>query len=147
MTIALIAAGVVAFLALDAYVIWRVFGSGNGANAHATVSAPGEATVQLPAGKVKLTYQERAYSPQPSGCIEFWAPPGLQVAISPGEGRAPLDLRRAGGHGAQTVAGWLPGGPRSRVTLGEVEVPTAGRYVVKVSGGGRGAQPQVLLGR
>jgi hypothetical protein len=146
MTIALIAAGVIAFLAFDAFVMWKVFGSGNGADSHGRVSAPGEATLQLPAGKVKLSYQEHKYSHQ-TGRIEFDPPQGMQVAITPGEGRAPLDLERAAHHQAQTVASWLPGGPRSRVTLGHVEVPETGTYMVKVSGGGRGPRPQVLLGR
>jgi hypothetical protein len=147
MTIALIAAGVVAFLAFDTYVMWKVFGSGNRSAVYGSVAAPGEATLELPAGKAKLTYQESVYSSQSSSPIRFWAPDSLEVSISGGPSGRELDLNLKGDGPKQTVAGWLPGGPRSRVRLGYVEVPAAGRYSVKVSGGGKGPRPQVLLGR
>jgi hypothetical protein len=146
MTIALIAAAVVVFLAFDAYLLWRLFGSGNRDAIHGVVSAPGEATLQLPAGTARVTYQESVHSPSGGGRIAFDPPAGLQVAITSRAGGVPLELRPRGGRQAQTIVSWLPGGPRSRVFLGEVEIPLPGTYAVQVTGG-RGVRPQILLGR
>jgi hypothetical protein len=55
---ALIVLGVVAFLAVDAYVLYRVFAGRRSADDYGSVSVPGEIQVILPAGKVKLSYQE-----------------------------------------------------------------------------------------
>lgn len=146
MTIALIAGGVVLFLAFLAWLMWRIFGSGSRNATHGTVSAPGQTTLELPAGRVKLTYQESVYATQ-SGVIEFWVPDDLEISVLSTARGTPLALKEKSAHQAQTIAGWLPGGPRSRVTIGHVDVPAAGHYSVTVSGGGAGPRPQVLVGR
>ena len=149
MTIALIVAGVVVFLVVDAYLLWRIFGGGNRDAAYGTVPAPGQATVELPAGRVKVVYQEKVTSRGggDSGPIEFWAPADLDLAVASEASGEPVALEPAGGHHAQSIAGFLPGGPRSRVRVGHLAVPAAGRYRVTVSGGGTGPEPAVLLGR
>src|SRR5690242_10214995 len=55
MVIALIAIGVIAFLAIDAYVIFRVFKSRASAGDYGMFMVPGESTVTVPAGKLKVS--------------------------------------------------------------------------------------------
>jgi hypothetical protein len=149
MTVALIVIGVVAFVALDVYLFWRFFGSGNRDALHGNVPAPGHAQLKLPAGRVKLTYQELKHSSSGGehDPIQFWVPADLEITIAPAVGGDPLTVERAGGHSAQSVAGFLPGGPRSRVKIGHVEVLAEGHYLVTVSGPAEGVTPSVLVGR
>jgi hypothetical protein len=50
MTAALIAIGVIAFLAIDAYILYRVFASRASADDYGRFMVPGETTVTVPAG-------------------------------------------------------------------------------------------------
>ena len=147
MVVALIVIGVIAFLAIDAYVLWRLFGSGNRKAVYGSIPVPGQATFTLPAGRVKLTYQESVHAGGggEDSPIDFYPPPDFELAITPAAGGAPLELRQRG-TSAQTVAAWFPGGPRSHTVLGSVEVE-AGDYVVRVrSSAGGLVEPVVLVG-
>jgi hypothetical protein len=148
MVVALIVVGVIVFLAIDAYILWRVFGGGSRDARYGAVPAPGEATLDLPAGKVKLTYQEAVHSSGGGeGSIDFDVPNGLIATLTPVAGGAALALRPATGHNAQTIASFFPGGPRSRVRMGSVEVPAPGEYVLRVEGDLAGrTRPTVLAG-
>lgn len=149
MTTALIVAGVIAFIVVDVLVFWRFFGRGNRDAAYGSVAAPGETTLELPAGKVKVTYQESRKAPSRGSAMlpHFPVPEDLDVSLSSSAAnRAAVELQRDGRR-VMAVPGFFPGGPFSRVTVGHVDIPAAGRYAVNVSGGGAGPRPQVLLGR
>ena len=146
MVIALIVLGVIVFLAIDVYVLWRLFGSGNRSAAYGSIRVPGEVTLTLPAGKVKLTYQESVHSAGGGeSSIDFYPPADFELAITPAAGGAPLELRQRG-TSAQTVSAWFPGGPRSSTVLGSVEVE-AGDYVVRAQSYAQDlVEPVVLVG-
>ena len=146
MVIALIVLGVIVFLAIDVYVLWRLFGSGNRSAAYGSIRVPGEVTLTLPAGKVKLTYQESVHSAGGGeSSIDFDPPADFELAITPAAGGAPLELRQRG-TSAQTVSAWFPGGPRSSTVLGSVEVE-AGDYVVRAQSSAQDlVEPVVLVG-
>jgi hypothetical protein len=149
MVVALIVVGVIVFLAVDAYIMWRIFLGGSRAARYGSVAAPGEATLNLPAGTVKLTYQEAVHSfgGGEHGPIDFYVPDVLRLTLVPAAGGSPLELRPDRGHHAQTIASFLPSGPRSRVRIGTVEVPAAGEYVLRAEGDLAGAtEPTVLAG-
>lgn len=79
MVAALIAIGVIAFLALDAYILYRVFASRKSVGDYGSFPVPGETTVTVPAGKLKISYRE-AYKASSSGdTIDFGVPDTLQV--------------------------------------------------------------------
>jgi hypothetical protein len=148
MVIALIVLGVIVFLAIDVYVLWRLFGSGNRSSTFASIPVPGETTLTLPAGRVKFTYQESVHvgGGGEGSPIDFYPPADFELAITPAAGGAPLQLRQRG-TSAQTVAAWFPGGPRSQTVLGSVEVE-AGDYVVHARSSAEGlVEPIVLVGR
>jgi hypothetical protein len=146
MVVALIVIGVIVFLAIDAYVLWRLLGSGNRSAAYGSIAVPGEATLTLPAGRVKFTYQESVHATGGGeSSIDFYAPADFELAVSPAAGGAALELRQRG-TSAQTAAAWFPGGPRSRTVLGSVEVE-GGDYVVRVRSSAEGlVEPVVLVG-
>jgi hypothetical protein len=147
MVVALVVIGVVLFLAVDVWILWRVFGGGNRAARYGSTPAPGETTLELPEGRLRLTYQESVHSGGGEGTIDFDAPAGLNVTVTPISGGAALELKQARGHNASTIAAFLPGGPRSRVRIGTVEVPAAGRYVLRAEGDLAGTtDPTVLAG-
>src|SRR3954470_4147 len=81
MVIALIAVGVIAFLAIDAYIILRVFRSRASRDDYGTFMVPGEGTVTVPAGKLKLSYQEEYKAKSDEDTIYFGVPDQLQVSV------------------------------------------------------------------
>jgi hypothetical protein len=147
-TIGLIAVGVVAFLALDAIILWKIFGGGNRVAAYGSIPAPGQTTLNLPAGPVRVTYQESRRAPDRGSEVlpDFPVPEGLEVSLSSAAGEVPIEARWMR-QSTQAVPSWFPGGPYSRVTVGHAEIPADGFYTVEVSGGGSGPHPKVLLGR
>ena len=99
MSAALIAIGVIAFLAIDAYVIYRVFGSRASADDYGSFMVPGEASVTLPAGgKLKISYQEEYTAPGGEGSIEFYVPKELQIQVT-GPSGDQLDIKGPGFRG------------------------------------------------
>jgi hypothetical protein len=143
-TAALIAIGVIAFLALDAYILYRVFASRAAADDYGMFMVPGETTVTLPAGKLRISYQEEYTAGGDEDSIDFGTPDALQVTITGPSGKAlEIDGPGFGGMGASlnTGRGW------SRALVGTVQIPEPGSYTVtagpQIEGG---VEPKILLG-
>jgi hypothetical protein len=145
MTTALIVIGVIAFFAIDAYIIFRVLRRHRAADDYATFSVPGEATVAVMDGKLRLTYQESYAAPSHDKDIDFGVPASLEVEVT-GPAEEPVEINPYGfmGSGQQlTVAG-----NTSRALIGTIEVSSPGTYVVKASGAPDDAvEPQILIGK
>ena len=145
MVVALIAIGVIAFLAIDAYVIYRVFASRATADDYGRFMVPGEAAVTLPAGgKLKISYQEEYTAPGGEGTIEFYVPNELQIVVTGPSGQ-PLEIKGPGFHGmgqsANTGRGW------SRTLVGTVDISDPGEYKVSAQPAVEGVEPKILLGK
>jgi hypothetical protein len=145
MVVALIAIGVIAFLAIDAYVIYRVFKSRASADDYGRFMVPGEATVTLPArGKLKISYQEEYVAPGGEGMIEFYVPDALNIEVR-GPSGEPVEIRGPGfrgtGQSADTGRGW------SRTLVGTVQITEPGDYTVTAGPAVEGTEPKILLGK
>lgn len=145
MTAALIAIGVLAFLAIDAYVIYRVFKSRAAADDYGMFMVPGEASVTLPAGsRLKISYQEQYTAPGGEGSIEFYVPKDLRIEVSGPSGEQ-LEIKGPGfggmGQSADTGRGW------SRTLVGTVEATEPGDYTVTAGPAVEGVEPKILLGK
>jgi hypothetical protein len=144
-TAALIVIGVIAFLALDAYILHRVFASRAAADDYGAFPVPGETTVALPTGKLKIYYQEEYTAPSSGDSIDFGTPAALQVHIAGPDGN-PVELKGPGfrgmGQSLNTGRGW------SRALVGTVEITQPGSYRVgagpEIEGG---VEPKILLGK
>jgi hypothetical protein len=145
MTVALIVIGVIAFLAIDAYVIYRVLRRHRAADDYATFTVPGEATVAAMDGSIRLTYQESYAAPTVDESIQFGVPATLDVEVTGPAGEA-VEIKGPGFRGmgqSLTVTG-----NTSRALIGTVEVSSPGTYVVKASGAPETAvEPQILVGK
>ena len=145
MTGVLIAIGVIAFLAVDAYIIYRVFASRASRDDYGTFPVPGETTVTLPAGKLKISYQEEYKAAGTEDSIDFDVPAALQVAVTGASGE-PMEIKGPGfrGMGASldTGSGW------SRALVGTVEITEPGSYTVTAGPEiENGVEPKILLGK
>ena len=145
MTAALIAIGVIAFLAIDAYIIYRVFRSRATADDYGMFMVPGETAVTLPAGsKLKISYQEEYTASGGEGAIDFYVPKELQIEVTGPSGEQ-LEIKGPGfrgmGQSAGTGRGW------SRTLVGTVEATEAGDYAVKAGPAIEGEEPKILLGK
>ena len=145
MTAALIAIGVIAFLAIDAYIIYRVFQRRATADDHGRFDIPGEASVALPVGgKLRISYQEEYVAPSSENSIEFYVPKELQVEVTCPTGEA-VEIKGPGfrgtGQSANTGRGW------SRTLIGTIEAEQPGEYTVRAGPGVEGVEPKILLGR
>jgi hypothetical protein len=141
----LIVAIVVACLAVDAVIFFLVFRSRRTADDFGTFAVPGEATVMLPVGKLKLSYQESYKAPSSGDSIHFDVPSGLSVTVTAPTGET-LDIKGPGfrGMGASlnTGSGW------SRALIGTVQIAQVGEYTVTAQGDLPNAiEPQVLIGK
>ena len=65
MSAALIVVAVIAFLAIDAVLLFIVFRSRARAEDYGTFAVPGQTAVMLTPGKLKLSYQESYTAPAP----------------------------------------------------------------------------------
>jgi hypothetical protein len=107
---ALIVIGVIAFLAFDAYVIYRVFKGRAAADDYGSFPIPGETEITVPAGRVKISYQE-AYKAAGGGDgpIDFYVPAALQVEVKGAAGE-PLEIKGPGfggmGSSVDTGSSW-----------------------------------------
>jgi hypothetical protein len=145
MTAGLIAIGVILFLALDAYILYRVFASRAGADDYGQFMVPGETTVTLQPGKLRISYQEEYTAGGGEDTIDFGTPKALEVSVTGPSGEA-LELEGPGfrGMGASldTGRGW------SRALLGTVQIEQPGSYTVsagpEIEGG---VEPKILLGK
>src|SRR5215216_6645504 len=127
MVTALIVVGVIAFLAFDAFILYRVFKARRSADDYGTLSVPGEITLTLPTGKVKLSYQESYKARGDSDHIYFGVPDQLVVSVlSPGG--EPLEVKGPGFRGMGSVV--ETGSNWSRALVGTIEVVEPGDYTV-----------------
>jgi hypothetical protein len=145
MTAALIAIGVVAFLAFDAYILYRVFKGRASADDYGRFMVPGETTVALPAGKLKISYQEEYKAGGTEDTIDFGVPAALQVQVTGPSGES-VEIKGPGfrGMGASldTGSGW------SRALVGTVEITEPGSYTVTAGPAIEGGvEPKILLGK
>jgi hypothetical protein len=145
-TAALIAIGVIAFLAVDAYILYRVFASRASRDDYGMFMVPGETTVSLPAGKLKISYQEEYKAGGGEGEIDFGVPDALQVTITNAAGGDPIPIKGPGfrgmGEHLDTGSGW------SRALVGTVEITEPGSYTVSASPAIEGGvEPKILLGK
>jgi hypothetical protein len=141
----LIVAAVVAFLLVDGAIMFLVFRSRRSADDYATIPVPGETTVSLPAGKLKLNYQESYKAGSTGDTIDFGVPSALQVTVASPTGEA-LALKGPGfrgmGESLNTGSGW------SRALIGTVQIAQPGPYTVTARGELPDAiEPQILIGK
>jgi hypothetical protein len=145
MVTALIVLGVIAFLAVDAYILLRVRGSHKGADTYGEIPVPGETTVSVPTGKLKLTYQESYKASSSGDSIDFGVPDALEVSVTSADGEA-LELKAPGfkglGSSLSTGSGW------SRALIGTTEVASPGVFTVTARPELEGAtEPRILIGK
>lgn len=146
MVTALIVLGVIVFLAVDAYVIYRILRAHRTADDYGTIDVPGELSVMVPSGgKLKLNYQESYRASGTEDSIDFGVPAALDVSITSPSGDS-LQIKGPGfkGMGASlsTGKGW------SRALIGTVEIAQAGEHTVTARGELEGAiEPRVLVGK
>ena len=124
---------------------------GVGAADYGSLPVPGSVQLELPAGTVRLTYQEskRSRNAGTDGIndIQFAAPPTLQVTVTPAAGGQPLSMTGPGLMGMGTHTSTKRG--QSRDELGTVEVSQAGSYTIAAVTSTPledAVEPQILIG-
>ena len=145
MVAALIAVGVIAFLAFDAYILYRVFASRKSAGDFGSFPIPGETTVTVPEGKLKISYQESYKASSTGDTIDFGVPDALRVQVTSAGGE-PVEMKGPGfrgmGESLNTGSGW------SRALVGTVQITEPGTYTVTAEPAIEGGtEPQILLGK
>jgi hypothetical protein len=146
MVVALIVIGVIAFLAVDAYILYRVFASRASADDYGRFMVPGEATVTVPAGKLKISYQEEYKAGGTEDSIDFGVPNALQVTITNDASGEPMEIKGPGfrgmGESLNTGSGW------SRALVGTVQITEPGSYTVTAGPAIEGGvEPKILMGK
>jgi hypothetical protein len=144
MVIALIVLGVIAFLAIDGYVLYRVFASRASRDDYGTFMVPGESTVTVPAGKLKVSYQEEYKAGGTEDSIDFGVPSQLEVTVTNAAGEQ-LEVKGPGfrgtGESLDTGSGW------SRALVGTLQITEPGSYTVKAEPAIEGGvEPRILIG-
>jgi hypothetical protein len=144
-TTALIVVAVIAFLAIDAAIIFLVFRSRRTADDYGAFPVPGGTTVMLRPGKLKLSYQESYKAPSTEDSIDFGVPSALDITVTAptGETMAVKGPGFAGmGASLNTGSGW------SRALIGTVQITETGEYTVTATGELPNAvEPQILVGK
>jgi hypothetical protein len=141
----LIVLAVVAFLLIDGAILFLVFRSRRTADDYGKIPVPGQTTVALPAGKLKVSYQESYKAGGTEDSIDFGVPAALQVTVESPSGE-PVALKGPGfrgmGESLNTGSGW------SRALIGTVQITQPGAYTVTAQGDLPNAiEPQVLIGK
>jgi len=145
MVTVLIVIGVLAFLLVDAYILLRVFRGRASADELGSLPVPGEATVTLSAGKVKLSYQESYKASGGEDHIDFGVPSALEVTVTSPSGQE-LEIKGPGFGGTGAVLD--TGSNWSRARIGTVEVAEPGAYTITAHGELQDpVEPRVLVGR
>jgi hypothetical protein len=144
-TVALIVIGVIVFLVVDAYIMKRVFGGRRSADDYGAIPVPGETSLMLQPGKVKLSYQESYQAGGTEDSIDFGVPGALDVKVVAPSGEA-MEIKGPGfkgmGSSLATGGGW------SRALIGTVQVTETGEHTVTAKGELTNAiEPQVLIGK
>jgi hypothetical protein len=107
------------------------------------IQVPGQAVLALPAGDVRLNFENHATHSGDSTTLDD-RPPGLDVRVTAAGGGAPLEI--------DDVPSWLfssTSGSRGHEPYGKIDVPSAGDYVVQATddaspskaNGGKGYAP------
>jgi hypothetical protein len=141
----LIVAAVVAFLLVDVVIFYFVFRSRRTADDYGTFPVPGEKTVILQPGKLKLSYQESYKASSTGDSIDFGVPSALAVTVTGPTGEA-LEIKGPGfrgmGSSLNTGSGW------SRALIGTAEVTQTGEHTITAEGELPNAvEPQILIGK
>jgi hypothetical protein len=144
--VALIVIGVIAFLAVDAVVFYKVFKGRASADDYGMFMVPGESTVTVPAGKLKISYQEEYKAGGGEDEIDFGVPGQLQVKVTNDATGEEMAIKGPGLHGMgehlDTGRGW------SRARVGAVEITQPGSYTVSASPAiENGVEPKILIGK
>jgi hypothetical protein len=145
MVVALIAIGVIAFLAFDAWVLYRVFKGRASAGDYGAFPVPGETTVTVPAGKLKVSYQESYKATSSGDTIDFDVPGALQVQVTGTSGEV-MQIKGPGfrgvGSSVDTGSGW------SRALVGTVQITEPGSYTITAGPAIEGSiEPQIVIGK
>lgn len=145
MSTGLIVAAVVAFLAIDGVIMFLVFRSRRTADDYGTFPVPGETSVMLQPGKLKLSYQESYKASSTGDTIDFGVPSALAVTVTAPTGET-MGIKGPGfrGMGASlnTGSGW------SRALIGTVQITQTGEYTISAIGDLPDAiEPQILIGK
>ena len=146
MTAALIAIGVIAFLAIDAYILMRVFRSRASRDDYGQFMIPGESTVIVPPGKLKVSYQEEYKASSDGDSIDFGVPGQLQVTVTNDASGKQMEIKGPGfrgmGESLDTGSGW------SRALVGTIQVTEPGSYTVKAEPAIEGGvESKILIGK
>jgi hypothetical protein len=141
----LIVLAVIAFLLVDAAIMFLVFRSRRTADDYGTFPVPGEKAVMLQPGKLKLSYQESYKASSTGDSIDFGVPSALSVTITAPTGES-MDIKGPGfrgmGSSLNTGSGW------SRALIGTVQITQTGEYTVTATGDLPNAvEPQILIGK
>jgi hypothetical protein len=142
----LIVLAVIAFLLIDGAILFLVFRSRRTADDYGKIPVPGQTTVALPAGKLKLSYQESYKAGSTTGDdIDFGVPAALQVTVESATGET-LDIKGPGfggmGSSLNTGTNW------SRALIGTIQIAQPGPHIVTAQGELPDAiEPQVLIGK
>jgi hypothetical protein len=144
--IALIAIGVIAFLVIDGYILYRVFKSRASRDDYGSFMVPGESTVTVPAGKLKVSYQEEYKASSDGDSIDFGVPGQLQVTVTNAATGEQVEIKGPGfrgmGESLDTGGGW------SRALVGTIEITEPGSYAVKAEPAIEGGvEPKILIGK
>jgi hypothetical protein len=147
--VALIVIGVIAFLAIDAVVFYKVFKGRAAADDYGMFMVPGETQVTVPAGKLKISYQEEYKAGGGEDDIDFGVPGQLQVKVVNDATGEEMKIKGPGfrGMGEHLDTGSTHGG-WSRARVGTVEVTEPGSYTVSASPAiENGVEPKILIGK
>jgi len=116
------------------------------ANAYGAIPVPGETTVDLPAGKLKLTYQESKKVGGDEDTIYFGVPASVSVEVTPASGGGALEIKGVGFKGMGSNVSTMK--DESRAQIGSIKIASPGSYTVKATGGDADAvEPQILIGK
>lgn len=148
MTTALIVAGVIVFLAFDAFVILSVLRRHRSQDDYGAFPVPGSSTVMLTEpGRLRVSYQESINAPQDShGDIDFDVPSALEVSVVSDASGEKVELKGPGIAGTgSSVSGTMKW---TRAVVGTAEISEPGSYTVTAGPELPNAvKPRILLGK
>jgi hypothetical protein len=144
MVVALIIIGVILFLAFDAWLFKKLSKGRATADDYDSFPVPGKTTVTVPAGKLRISYQESYHAGSRGDSIDFGVPATLEVSVT-GPGGEAVELKGPGFRGMG--ASLATGGGWSRALIGTAQV-SAGAYTVAATSAPADAiEPQILVGK
>lgn len=129
--VALLALGVAAFLLYLFVFRW------NRMDRYGSVEVPGDSVVQLPAGRVRVYYEDR-FRWRFSDTAEPWS--GFSMLVSEEPGGARVDLQEPQAKTTFKARG------RNRIPYGELELPHAGGYRVSSQVDADAVDPRITFG-